>query len=54
MAALCVPLGALILGYPAPAVAACAAGSAIVIVRHRENITRLLAGQERRLGQRAR
>ena len=52
LAALCVPLGVLMLGYPAPRVAACAAGAAIVILRHHENIGRLLAGNERRLGER--
>ena len=53
MAALCVPLGALALGrYPVEFVAASAAGAAIVVYRHRDNIGRLLAGTERRLGQR--
>ncbi|OLB94393.1 MAG: acyl-phosphate glycerol 3-phosphate acyltransferase [Candidatus Rokubacteria bacterium 13_1_40CM_68_15] len=52
LAALCVPLGTLMLGYPAPRIAACAAGAAIVILRHHENIGRLLAGSERRLGER--
>jgi acyl phosphate:glycerol-3-phosphate acyltransferase len=53
MAALCVPLGALALGrYPNESVAACAAAAGIVVYRHRENIGRLLAGTERRLGAR--
>jgi glycerol-3-phosphate acyltransferase PlsY len=52
MAALCVPLGALALGYSRESVVACAVGAAIVIYRHRDNIGRLLAGTERRLGQR--
>ena len=51
MAALCVPLGALVLGYSRESVVACAVGAAIVIYRHRDNIGRLLAGTERRLGQ---
>jgi glycerol-3-phosphate acyltransferase PlsY len=51
MAAACVPLGALALGYPRAAVLACAVAAAIVIARHHENITRLTAGTERRLGQ---
>jgi glycerol-3-phosphate acyltransferase PlsY len=51
-AALCVPLGALALGYPGESVAATAGAAAIVYVRHRENIGRLLAGTERRLGAR--
>ena len=52
--AACVPLGALALGYPGPSVLACALGAAIVVARHRDNIARLTAGTERRLGQRAR
>ena len=52
LAALCVPLGTLMLRRPWPTVVACAAGSAIVILRHHENIGRLLAGSERRLGER--
>jgi glycerol-3-phosphate acyltransferase PlsY len=51
-AAVCVPLGALLLGAPGPAVGAAAAGAAIVVLRHHENIARLLAGTERRLGAR--
>jgi glycerol-3-phosphate acyltransferase PlsY len=51
-AALCVPIGALLLGAPWPAVAAAGAGAAIVVLRHHENIARLLAGTERRLGAR--
>jgi len=51
LAALCVPLGAVMLGYPGARVAACAAGVAVVIVRHHENIERLLAGNEHRLGE---
>ncbi len=50
-AAACVPLGAALLGYPAPSVAAAVGGAAIVILRHRENVQRLLAGHERRLGE---
>ena len=52
--AACVPLGALALGYPGPSALACALGAAIVVARHRDNIARLTAGTERRLGQRAR
>jgi acyl phosphate:glycerol-3-phosphate acyltransferase len=47
LAAACVPLGALLLGYPASAVLAAVAVAVIVVVRHRENIARLLAGTER-------
>ena len=53
MAAVCVPAGALVLGYGAPAVAGAAAVAAVVVARHQENIGRLLAGTERRLGERA-
>jgi glycerol-3-phosphate acyltransferase PlsY len=52
LAALCVPLGVVMLSYPWPAAVASAAVAAIVVVRHRENISRLLAGTERRLGER--
>jgi glycerol-3-phosphate acyltransferase PlsY len=52
-AAICVPLGALLLGQPWPAVVAAAAIVAIVMLRHRENIARLMSGTERRLGQRS-
>lgn len=51
-AAASMPVAALVFGYPRPAIAACAAIAAIVILRHRENIGRLLAGDERRLGER--
>lgn len=53
MAALCVPLGALLLSYPWPSVAAALAIAGLIVVRHRENIDRLLAGHERRLGERS-
>jgi glycerol-3-phosphate acyltransferase PlsY len=46
------PLAILVLGYPRPLVLAGAAVAVIVIGRHHENITRLLAGTERRFGQR--
>ena len=52
MAALCVPIGALVLGYPRESVAACAVAAAIIGYRHRDNVERLLAGTERRLGER--
>ena len=52
MAAVCVPLGALLLGYPLASAGACAGAAVIVIVRHHENLTRLVAGSERQLGQR--
>jgi acyl phosphate:glycerol-3-phosphate acyltransferase len=52
LAALCVPLGVLMLGYPGSRTVACAVGAAVVILRHHENIERLFAGSERRLGAR--
>jgi glycerol-3-phosphate acyltransferase PlsY len=54
MAAACVPLGALLLGYDTARVAAAFAVAGIVVVRHRANIARLLAGREPRIGQRVR
>lgn len=53
LAALCVPLGALMLGYAWSSVAASVFIAVIIIGRHRENIDRLLSGSERRLGERA-
>jgi glycerol-3-phosphate acyltransferase PlsY len=50
LAALCVPLGSVMLGYPWSAALASAAVAAIIVARHRENIGRLLTGTERRLG----
>lgn len=52
MAAVCVPLGTLLLGYPLETVGATGLTSLVVVARHRENIARLLAGTERRLGER--
>jgi glycerol-3-phosphate acyltransferase PlsY len=52
LAAACVPLGALLLGMPAPFVIATFAVGAIVVGRHHANITRLLAGHEPKLGHR--
>lgn len=52
MACLCLPLGVLVLGYGWPATGAAVTAAAIIIWRHRENIRRLLAGSERRLGER--
>ncbi len=52
-AALCVPLGALLLGYPAAFVVGALLGAGIVVLRHRDNIARLVSGTERRLGERA-
>jgi glycerol-3-phosphate acyltransferase PlsY len=52
LAASCVPLGALILGTPAPFVIAAFAVGAIIVARHHANIIRLIAGHEPKLGQR--
>ena len=51
LAAACVPLGALGLGYPGPSALACLLGAVIIVARHRDNIARLAAGTERRLGE---
>jgi glycerol-3-phosphate acyltransferase PlsY len=52
LAAACVPLGAVLLGYPTPATLAGLAAAAIVVGRHHGNIARLRAGTEPRLGHR--
>jgi glycerol-3-phosphate acyltransferase PlsY len=51
-AALCVPLGTLMLRAPGPHVVSTGVVAAIVIGRHRDNIARLLSGTERRVGER--
>jgi glycerol-3-phosphate acyltransferase PlsY len=52
LAAACVPLGAVMLGYPASAAVGALAVAVVVIARHHANIARLRAGTESRLGQR--
>lgn len=52
LAACCVPLGTLLLGYPAPSFAATVAIALVIGARHRDNLARLLAGTEPRLGRR--
>jgi len=54
LAAGCVPLGALALGYPKASALASLLAAAIIIARHRDNIARLTSGTEPRLGQTAR
>lgn len=49
-ATLCLPLGAVLLGYPAHVVLAALGAVGIVVVRHRDNLARLFAGTERKLG----
>ena len=53
LGALCVPLGAALLGYPRASVIAAAAVALIVVGRHHANIARLRAGTESRLGQKS-
>jgi acyl phosphate:glycerol-3-phosphate acyltransferase len=53
MAALCLPLGVSLLGYPWPSALAAVAAAVIIAGRHHDNIRRLLRGSERRLGGRA-
>jgi acyl phosphate:glycerol-3-phosphate acyltransferase len=50
LAAVCVPLGAFLLGYPRAAVLAALVIAAIIVGRHHANIARLRAGTESRLG----
>jgi acyl phosphate:glycerol-3-phosphate acyltransferase len=50
LAAACVPFGALALGAPRAYVLGAFVVAGVVIVRHRENIARLRAGTEQRLG----
>ena len=52
LGAACVPFGALALGASRPAVLGALAVAAIVVLRHHDNIARLRAGTERRLGER--
>lgn len=53
LSAACVPFGTLALGAPRAAVLGTLGVAAIVIVRHRDNIARLRAGTEHRLGERS-
>ena len=53
LAAACVPLGAVLLGYPPAFAVAALAVAVIVIARHHANIARLRAGTESRFGQRS-
>ena len=51
-AALCLPIGALVLRYHWSAGVAALAVGLIIALRHRDNVVRLFAGTERKLGQR--
>ena len=53
LASVTLPLGGWILGYPSIYAASAACAAALILWRHHENVKRLLAGTERRLGQRA-
>jgi len=48
-----VPPIAYALGSPAPGVMAAAAASALIVFRHRSNVSRMWMGTERRVGARA-
>lgn len=49
----CLPIAALLLGYPVTSAVAAAGVAMVVVFRHRENLLRLLQGIERKLGDRA-
>ena len=53
LATIALPPIAYAVGSPAPAVVAAFAASAIIVFRHRSNLTRLRTGTERRIGARA-
>jgi acyl phosphate:glycerol-3-phosphate acyltransferase len=53
LGALCVPLGAVLMGYPIAYDLAALAIALIIVGRHHANITRLRAGTESRLGQKS-
>jgi glycerol-3-phosphate acyltransferase PlsY len=54
LAALSVPVSALAVGYPLDVVVAGGVAAGIVVGRHHQNLARLMAGTERRLGDRRR
>jgi glycerol-3-phosphate acyltransferase PlsY len=53
LASMAVPPIAYALGSPAPGVMAAAAASALIVFRHRSNVSRMWMGTERRVGARA-
>jgi glycerol-3-phosphate acyltransferase PlsY len=53
LGAIGVPVVALVLGYPRESVLAAAVVALVIVARHHENIARLRAGTENRLGGRA-
>jgi acyl phosphate:glycerol-3-phosphate acyltransferase len=52
VAAATMPLSALLFGYPRASVLACLAIAVLIIARHHQNIARLVAGSEHRVGER--
>lgn len=52
MSSLCLPVGVLLLGYPAPILVVSVVAAAIIVLRHRDNLTRLFLGTERKAGNR--
>lgn len=53
LACVCLPIATMLWGYPRAAVAAAVVVVAIIVLRHRQNLGRLLSGTEPRLGERA-
>jgi glycerol-3-phosphate acyltransferase PlsY len=53
LGAIGVPIVAFVLGYPVRSVIAAVCVALVIVLRHRENIGRLLSGTENRLGRRA-
>lgn len=53
MACVCLPLGVVLLGYPWATGVAAVVAALIIVLRHRANLGRLVAGREPRLGERA-
>ena len=51
-AALCLPIGAFLLRYHWSAAVAALAVGLLIVLRHRDNVARLVAGTERKLGER--
>jgi glycerol-3-phosphate acyltransferase PlsY len=49
---LCLPVGVFLLGYPTPVFVASVIVPLVVIARHKENLTRLFQGTERKVGSR--
>ena len=52
-AALCLPVGAIVMARPVSEIVAAAGVAAVVVLRHRDNIARLSTGTERKIGRRS-